>query len=452
MTYEQLDDLTQIEAVKMVVGDIEIDSEVLEQVPHSSFNIIFGGKYWESDELISEFIELYVKPNSESDLARFFRYLCLKINRDPKLYKSDSLKLMNIDYQLLYNQYRGLFRTPELLNDWAKNRAVFVWFDQILPEKRRIQFQKILKQQDDEALEAATSELREVYRFTEMEVLVLQYFCSQTKLEDFDTSLNIMLYTWSKEKGTGKSTVTAYVTSFLNGEEKRNEAPHESKLGIEMQYGRFDIPKAISSRCTMLDEGGHFDMTKSYNVFKSMVTGKYCEVEYKHKSGSIPKRCNRNYAATSNVDPKNFIKDEEERRLGVIHMKVPKKKLTKNEMDVLWRNFVLECNLPEEKLTSIYWDIFAKNPQAGEIKDVMSDLSYVLTRTRIDAICGNKPFFVLTNIMSFPEIRDQKTSREVVKQVVTGLYGEPDSRQRYFRLNRKASDDEIDFEVSEPPF
>jgi len=449
MTYTQLEDLTAIEAVEMVAGDVNVDSEVLAQIPTSPLVIIFGWKYWSSNKLIAEFVDEYVNPKDEGELADFFHYLGLTINRDPKLYKADSLKLMNIDYQLLYQQHRGLFRSPEMLDDWANNRSVYVWFDQILPEKRRVQFQKILKEQNDAALEEATKQIREVYSFSDLEITYLQYFCSQTKLDGFDTSLNIMLYVWSKLKGTGKSTVVAYITSFLNGEEKRNQTPHESKLTFEMQNGRFDIPKAVTSRCTMLDEGGYFDMAKSYNVFKSMITGNSCEVEYKFKVGRVPKKCHRNYAATSNVDPKYFVKDEDERRIGAIHMQPPKKKLTKNELDVLWRNFVLECNLSEDVLTTLYWDVLCKNPQAGEVKDVMTELRHILTKERIDVACGGKPYFVILNLMSFPEIRDQKTSRETIKQVITQMYGEADNQQRFFKINRKAQDYELE-RVPEP--
>lgn len=55
----------------------------------------------------------------------------------------------------------------------------------------------------------------------------------------------------------------------------------KSKLSTELQFNKFDRPKAIYNRCTMMNDGGFHDMTKSYDVFKQSITSNSCEIEYK---------------------------------------------------------------------------------------------------------------------------------------------------------------------------
>jgi hypothetical protein len=223
-------------------------------------------------------------------------------------------------------------------------------------KRRSEQFKNILKEQEDKELIKISKKIQQIYSFTEMEMIYLQYFCSQSKLDDLDPSLNTLIYLWGKQKKTGKSTVSAYICSFLNGETKRNEEPHKSELKNEMQLERFAMPKAMTSRCTLMDEGGFFDMKKTYDIFKAKITSNSCEIEYKYKNSKRTKKCWRNYIMTSNIDPIYFIQDEEERRVLPIHFNRPEN-VSFSELEMIWYKFVLECNLDVDRLTKIYNEI-----------------------------------------------------------------------------------------------
>ena len=449
MTYKELKEMARIDAIKAVLPpDFELADEHLASFPLNPDVIIFGGNYWKSNEGIAEFIEKYVNPQSEKDIQNFFNEFVYRIVEDPHLCIDSNRKMMNVAYTLLYKQYYSLFSNPTKVSDYAEASGTFFWFDSILKKRREIQFQKIKKAQDDAALAEISAKIKAVYNFKEAEMIYLRYFCSQTKLDDFDASLNTFIYLWSKEKGTGKTTVGELICSFLNGEEKKNADPHKSKLKIEMQFDRFAIPKSTTSRCTLIDEGGFSDMEKSYDNFKQTITSNSCEVEYKYKIGHRERRCYRNYLFTSNTRPEFFVQDEDERRMLSIHFKKPKK-LTSDELFEMWYTFVFECNLPAEKLETIYWGFIQPNSQVGELKNIMTELIDIFTRQRIDA-CSRTSYFSVSNVMSFPEIRDQKKiSRKVVKDVLTILYGQPDKNQRFYKLNRNTKYDTIEQAVED---
>jgi hypothetical protein len=80
------------------------------------------------------------------------------------------------------------------------------------------------------------------------------------------------------------------------------------------------------------------------------------------------------------------------------------------------------------------------NSQAGDIKYVMMELKDILSKDRITA-CTPSGYFSVSNIMLFPEIITQKTPRNVVKEVLMRLYGEPDKCQRFYKGRREIQGD-----------
>jgi len=440
MEYETLKELDRENAIQKVTPEgTKLNSTIVNQFPEYPDVIVFGGNYWKSNELISDFIDRYIDPKSETDISSFLQEIAYRIVSDPGLAEQETRKNKNIDYQLIYRQHYSLYRSPDMLFDWSESKGTFIWFEHILPKRRQKQFAKIIKDQDDEKLTEISDRIKKIYNFSDLEIIYLQYFCSQTKLDDLDPSLNTVLYLWSKEKMTGKTTISEYICSFLNGECKKNADAHKSNLGREMQLGRFDIPTAINSRCTILDEAGFHDMTKVYDKFKSMITSNTCEVEYKYKSSHRPKKCHRNYLMTSNFDPIIFVKDEEERRILSIHFTKPEQ-TSFEKLEKIWHEFVFECNFSKLKLESIYQESILPNSQAGDIKYVMMELKDILSKDRITA-CTPSGYFSVSNIMLFPEIITQKTPRNVVKEVLMRLYGEPDKCQRFYKGRREIQGD-----------
>ena len=445
MTYQELKELDRLDAIRMVLPpEFKIEDRHLYSFPWKSEVIVFGGNYWRSNESIAQFVEEFVNPQTEKDIKEFFEDIVYSIVSDPHLSNSELIKQVNVDYKLLYKQHYALYNNPDKVYDWAEAKGTFIWFDSILRNRREKQFVNIKKELDLHALEDISKQIKKVYKFSDAEITYLQYFCSQAKLDELDASLNTFLYMWSNEQYTGKTTVASYICSFLNGEKKRNAEPHTSKLKIEMQFDRFANPKATVSRCTLIDEGGFYDMSKVYDDFKQLITSNSCEIEYKYKVGNRTRRCFRNYIMTSNIDPIYFVQDEKERRILSIHFTQPEE-MDFAEIEKMWHKFVLECNLTVLRLEDLYRNFIHPNSQVGELKNVMLELKDIFSKQRIDT-CNPQTYFSVSNIMSFNEVTTQKKiTRKIVKDVLVKLYGQPDKNQRFYKLNRVVqADDEIE--------
>lgn len=438
MDYGELKKIDKHTAMKIAVeGEFDFHA-YKNSFPDSPAVIVYGSMAWESVDKTIDFINEYVNPKSEKELHRFLEDICKEIVGDERLDSNDYRQQLLVQYRMLYKQHLPLFGGPNKLTEWAESYGTYIWYSSILKERRQKQFLKIIKEHEQDKLDAVSAKIKSIYKFTDKEILYLQYFCSQTKCDDLDPTLNTMLYLWSNTKGTGKTTVGSYLCSFLNGESDNNTSGHTSELHIELQFDKFDIPNATQSRCTLIDEGGFADMSKSYNKFKQTITMNTCKVEFKFKSGKKPLRCYRNYILTDNDDPIYFVKDEDERRILSIHFKSPKR-ISWEELKEMWFTFVLECNLPASKLEEIYTSVIMPNSQAGEIKNIMTELVDIFTEHRINLVNGTTTHFSVAHVMSFNEIQTQKISRQTVKKVLTKMYGEPDSHQRFFKSNRKES-------------
>jgi hypothetical protein len=450
MNYEQLKVLDRDDAISMVIPKGEkINTQIRQLFPHNPEVIIFGD-YWKTNDLIADFINKYVKPENEQKICEFLQDIAYSISSDRVLSNNEARKNVNIDYSIIFDQYnRMLRRNPDTLFDWAEAKATFIWFEYILFKRREAQFIQIVKEQDNEKLSEISSQIKKIYNFSDLEMIYLKYFCSQSKIDGLDASLNTFIYLWSKEKFTGKTTVSEYICSFLNGENRKNCESHKSELKRELQIERFDIPNAISSRCTLLDEAGFHDMTKTYDKLKSMITSNSCSIEYKYKNSKRTKKCYRNYIMSSNNDPIWFVKDESERRILSIHFNKPEQ-TSFEELEKLWYKFVLECNYSVKKLEAIYHEIIMPNSQDGDVKYIMTELKDILSIEKIGA-CTSTGYFSVSNIMTFSEIILQKLPRNIVKDVLIKLYGQPDASQRFYKLKRlNCNLDEIQKEINLP--
>ena len=438
MNYDELKSLSRDEAIKLVLPEgYKLKAKEAHQFPDDPVVIVFGGKYWEDNDTIADFIREYVQPKSEQDVSWALKDITRSILRDPQLYENDFRKNMNRDYQLIFEQYAPLIKSPDKMIDWAESKGTFLWHEYILTKRRHEQFLKIKKDQNDAAMMKISNRIKKIYNFTEKEMIYLQYFCSQTKCDDLDPSNNTLLFCWSKAKRTGKTTVASYIVSFLNGEERRNESPHKSKLKTEMQLDRFDIPKGVSSRCVLMDEGGFHSMKKTYEDFKSIITSDSCEIEYKYKNSKRTKKCHRNLIFTSNPPPELLVQDEDERRILSVHFNKSFEKVSFDDLEKIWHEFVLECNLSAERLTKIYDEIIMPNSQVGEIRNVMLELKDILTKSKMESVNNGKSYFSTSNVMLLQEVINLKLDRQTVKTVLIKMYGEPDSNQRFNKINRE---------------
>ena len=153
---------------------------------------------------------------------------------------------------------------------------------------------------------------------------------------------------------------------------------------------------------------------------------------------------------SSNDDPIYLVKDDSERRILPIHFKQPEK-VSFEELEKIWYEFVLQCNLSVDRMTDIYWNIIHPNSQVGEYQNIISELCDAITPDRVAPLNAGKSFFSISNVMSFPEIRDQKgIDRKMVKEALVRLYGEPDKSQRFYKINRHIAEDEAGAYVAMP--
>ena len=454
MNYSEIKNLSRLDAIRIAQADdgLELSDGDMMQFPFSPEVIIFGAMDWEKNDTVARFVIDYVQPQIEQDVSNFLMDITRSICYDTFMDDAELRKQLNVAYRMLYKAYLRMYSHPDSLAEWAEAKGTYIWLEYILSKRREEQFKKIIKMQDNEALRAISARIKQIYGFSDREMIYLQYFCSQTKCDDLDASLNTFLYIWSKEKFTGKTTVSEYICSFLNGETTRNAEAHKSTLSNEMQYERFDIPVAITSRCTFLDEAGFHDMTKSYNKLKTMITSNSCMIEYKFKNSKRTKKCYRNYIFSSNDDPIYLVKDDDERRILCIKFKVPEQ-VGFDELEKLWYEFVLECNLSAAKLTQIYHEIIKPNSQSGESKNIAAELMDVFSERKIDGCSAYSSYFNVSNAMMISEVQTQKIPRKLVKEVLIALYGEPDKNQRFYKANRKGSDGLFPAQDAvEPPF
>lgn len=209
MTYDELKEVDRLDTIiKVIEEGTVIKDSTLSLFPLFPDVIIFGDEAWKTNEGIAQFIADFVHPVDEKCVSRFFQEIALRIVSDPYLDDNDTRKNLHVKYRLLYNQHYSLFKKPDALSEWAEMRGVYFWHEYIIQSKRAEQFKRIIKKQDDDELFKISYKIKRVYGFTDREITYLQYFCSQAKLNDLDSSLNVALYNWSKKKKTGKSTVS----------------------------------------------------------------------------------------------------------------------------------------------------------------------------------------------------------------------------------------------------
>ncbi len=210
------------------------------------------------------------------------------------------------------------------------------------------------------------------YDFSATELQYLRTFVVQALApKNTAPTANICLYIYGKQ-GTGKNTFAEALATALNG-----ERAIFSDYATEMGFARFSSPNSTKQLVTILDECTPADSKKSYGTFKAVITSNLCKVEKKFQS-PIVVQARRNYIFLSNTHPAEFIRDESERRILPIEMRVNEWRTTDgtNVRDVVLtacRSFikgVLKCIDIEDPQTC---ENFARN--ALRNRDVISGAS-----------------------------------------------------------------------------
>lgn len=214
------------------------------------------------------------------------------------------------------------------------------------------------------AFAEACEQLKNVYTLSDVDLEKLHFFVEQVKDgARFPNSLRRMLYLWSGEKKTGKTTTGTILTCLLNGDtDPANISHYETNLANELQVGSFKVPKVSECNVCLMDECFFADMGKMYADFKRYITSSNGRARLPFGQEFEWTGC-PNYIATSNEPLKVFIKDWGDRRYLSINFKErPKFKMTEAEIVTLWMRFVQNSTRTKD------WQEWADDiaPQAEE--------------------------------------------------------------------------------------
>lgn len=254
---------------------------------------------------------------------------------------------------VIHKRFYNLRVSAHKEEDFSESISATVWTEYFAPKIREEKIAKLFgSAPNKKEFRKACDRLRTVYNFSELDVEKLRFFVEMVKAgRSFPNSLRRMLYIWSKEKKTGKSTTAYMITSLLNGDEDYNAgmSKYKSDLNTEMQIKPYSLPKIAQYRCVYMDECFYTDMGKTYNTFKAMITSAdgTARMPYgqEFKWYGLP-----NYIATSNEPLETFVKDWNDRRYLELHFGgKPTENLSFDEIFALWRSFVLNSYMPEDE-------------------------------------------------------------------------------------------------------
>ena len=226
---------------------------------------------------------------------------------------------------------------------------------------------------DKEKYLKAVKRIKEVWFYSDIDIDALRYFVCQSRHENHNPSLNKGIYHWGSEKQTGKTTVAKTIVAILNGDILEHAGRYSSHLTVELQYGNHDIPKAALFNSVLLDEAAPKDSTKSYNAFKSVMTGNSCDYNPKYKQVlTIP--CRRYYYFTSNDDIRDFVQDRRERRLYELKSTQKPLQISFEEIYRIWFDFCTNAE-PESNWQAWYNSFVMVDGQAQKnIEEIKTEL------------------------------------------------------------------------------
>lgn len=296
----------------------------------------------------------------------------------------------------------------------------------------------------------ACKRLKEIYSLTAADLEKLRFFVEQVKAgERFPDSLRRMLYIWGAEKQTGKTTCAKMLVTLLNGDtDYNNYTRYSTTLSNEMQIKAFAVPLIAECNVCLMDECFYADMGKTYADFKRFMTssGGRARLPFgqEFEWQGYP-----NYVATSNDPLKTFIKDWGDRRYLSIHYTAkPKVKMTFEEIQQLWGNFIVNCTRDKE------WQEWADEiaptaNETGERQEVADELSNELQKSymlnmilsKSDApsrFCADNKITIKTFVDWFADslgVIEAHRRKKEIEAAVVSVYGERYSTSNYWLLS-----------------
>lgn len=305
------------------------------------------------------------------------------------------------------------------------------------------------EQPDAKKYAEACERIKKVYSLSDIDIEKLHFFVEQVKsAEKFPNSLRRMLYVWSKEKQTGKTTSATMLVSLLNGDDDETHiARYSTSLSNEMQIKAFAVPKVAECNVCLMDECFYADMGKTYADFKRFMTSSNGRARLpfgqEFEWVGYP-----NYIATSNDPLSTFIKDWGDRRyLSINFEQKPSVQMDFPEIKALWRDFVLNSERTKE------WQEWANEiapvaEESGERQQVADEFQNELCKTAMlsrivdmkkpaSRFCADNKITIKMFVDWFAEsigsVEAHKRKKEIEAAVIA-VFGERYSTSNYWLL------------------
>lgn len=407
---------------------------------------------------------------TEKEVAQSIRRCYECIIADAYL-RSDDVRKNNPILLSFYNRYKKHYTTIAF-EGYCENTAKQMWLSFFAKKKRDEQLQRLINLEPKKELYNTSKEqLKQIYNFSDEDITKLKLFCIQAlKGRSFPDSLRRMLYLYSEQKKTGKTTFARVLAEVLNGwKEYEDSNLFNSQLLIEMQIQNYSIPKVAQYNCVVLDECFYSDMQKTYARFKEIITSRDGE-------GRLPYgqpfkwEGVRNYIATSNENLSSFIADWSDRRYYNIDFKGLPMQIDEQQLFNIVKMFVTNINTDNFKneIDINYNSLEVDGTRTINCNDYLIEMQQnVFTKWLQDMDCNCDKKFAIINRLTTKKIIEyfasQKGSnainhRKEIERAFTEVYGEKYNGQYWLlpdikkKINELNNNEEVDYEQVNIPF
>lgn len=289
--------------------------------------------------------------DTRDEIERAIRLFIRTVTMDDYM-RLKKLDEINPYASAIFTRYNKIMTDANRLDKYPVTLSGEIWHGGFcrkrLEARTAALFNSVVPDQDKFA--QACERIKRVYSLTDTDVEKMHFFVEQVKAGDkFPNSLRRMLYIWSAEMKTGKTTSATMLVSLLNGDpDYGNIARYSSTLATEMQVKSFAVPKISECNAVLMDECFFADMGKMYADFKRFMTSSNGRARLPYGQ-EFEWTGQPNYIATSNDSLRKFIKDWSDRRyLSVEFRSKPTERLDFAEIKQLWADFVLNSTRTKE--------------------------------------------------------------------------------------------------------
>jgi len=326
---------------------------------------------------------------------------------------------------MYFEQMKGICRGIDNREKWIEGTANQLWFGTYALKCITERFNKLMKCEQSEVLyRKSVINLKDAFRFTDLQIEMLKYFVCQSKEGNCPASLNKALYFWSDKKGTGKTTVAATLVCILNGEDSHSDVrKFKSNLPQELGFMDHVAPMICSSRAVLLDEAMPSDTSKSYGTLKDRITSDGAKIRFVYKN-QIDVDCKANYIFTSNNPLLHYVQDKSERRFLEYEIKQKHKNLTYNEIYDIFLIFIRQCKRTRE--WQEWYDSMAADTEVKGIESQNIDdfTSYFQTESFVNIVercsCQISIGTFYEHVAKF----EKGFNKQLVRECVIKLFGE----------------------------